>query len=255
MAKRDSLIGQRFGRLVVYGIGGQARNKKYKMMCDCDCGNQIFTGMYELTSGNTKSCGCLQIDRVKERNSTHGGCNNHPIEYAAWGAMKTRCYNVKGVSYHRYGARGITVCDKWINDFAAFFKDMGTRPSPKHSLERKENNLGYSPENCLWATRDVQANNKRSSVRITYKGVTKTRKQWANFFGVNHTTFKNRLKRGIPFEEAKIRPQISRGTHRLPEAELRELVNAGFSLNKMSKHFGVDWCVIKNRLNFFNIKH
>lgn len=255
MAKRDSLIGQRFGRLKVYGIGERGENGKYKILCDCDCGNKVITVMYDLTSGNTKSCGCLQKYIASKRSATHRGCRNHPREYAAWCAMKSRCYNVNAVSYDRYGARGILVCDRWINDFPTFFKDMGERPSKGHSLERKNNELGYFPENCEWATRDIQANNKRSSIRVTYKGITKTQKQWADFFGINYKTFKNRLRAGIPFERAKIRPQVRKGIHRLPESELRELVNSGFSLSKMGRHFGVDPSVIKHRIEFFNIKY
>jgi hypothetical protein len=97
------------------------------------------------------------------------GLRNHPL-YSTWKSMKARCYNQRSTNYERYGARGVTVCDEWRNDFAAFLRDMGEKPSPKHSLERKNNAGPYSPDNCCWATASEQVKNRRAYVMPNKQG-------------------------------------------------------------------------------------
>ena len=87
-------------------------------------------------------------------------------EHQTWGSIKARCYNDKHISYKNYGGRGITVCDRWLNSFENFFADMGERPSSKHSIERLDNNLGYTPDNCCWATVVEQRSNRRDVQRV-----------------------------------------------------------------------------------------
>lgn len=124
----------------------------------------------------------------------NGGTKSKCLEYGSWRSMITRCRNPKHTSYHNYGARGITVCERWM-EFENFVQDMGKRPSSDYSIERKKNNLGYCPENCYWATMKTQSNNTRSNRNITYKGETKTVQEWADYLGWSRHTLNHRLKR------------------------------------------------------------
>lgn len=118
-------------------------------------------------------------------------------EYYAWRSMRHRCTNPKNASWHNYGGRGITVCDKWVNDYDAFFADMGHCPLGM-TLDRIDPSKGYSPENCRWADWTTQGNNKRTNVKIEYGGEVKTIAQWAKHFGLKTDTLFKRLQRMGP---------------------------------------------------------
>jgi hypothetical protein len=115
--------------------------------------------------------------------------------------MKNRTTNPNYVNYHRYGGRGIVVCDRWLNDFMAFYEDMGPRPSPKHSIERLNNDGPYSKENCVWATMKEQTRNRRMNVFVTYKGETKCIADWAEYFGISRQRLSAMLRRGVATQE------------------------------------------------------
>jgi hypothetical protein len=129
-------------------------------------------------------------------------------EYSAWRSMKSRCGNPHDSSYARYGGRGIRVCERWRESFADFRADMGPRPSPRHSLERRDNNGPYCPENCLWATAVEQARNRRNTRFLT---VTLPVAAWAERAGLRYRTFWQRLDRGMTPEAAVTRPLRGRG--------------------------------------------
>jgi hypothetical protein len=144
---------------------------------------------------NTLSCGCLRVEhgqrirRAQGLNSkTHG--MSHTNEYMIWAGIKQRCYKneVWCRSYKNYGGRGIKVCDRWMECFENFYEDMGPRPSKDHSVERKDNNKDYSPENCYWGTRIEQGNNRRNNRMITIEGVTLTKITWCRMLGITHST-------------------------------------------------------------------
>lgn len=156
--KALDLTGQRFGRLTVTSFS-EARmygaHKRRFWNCLCDCGAIVEVLGLALPSGNTKSCGCFRDDKK----ATHR-MSKSP-EYRTWSGMWQRCSNPENVRYMDYGGRGITICDRW-KSFDAFFADMGSRPSPDHSIDRIENDQGYEPGNCKWSTRSEQQNNKRA---------------------------------------------------------------------------------------------
>lgn len=173
----EPLIGRRFGRLLVVALDRRGPPHPY-WRCSCDCGRSVVVQAGSLKSGKTRSCGCLQRDTVsasaRVRNTTHGRSRANgrvTDEYKAWQAMIARCENPRTDSYPIYGGRGISVCERWRRDFAAFLADMGERPSPSHSIDRIDPNGNYEPSNCRWATKKQQARNKRST-RILSTGET-----------------------------------------------------------------------------------
>lgn len=134
-----------------------------------------------------------------EKNPKYKHGQNHLKARGVWNAMHRRCYNKKSKLYAYYGARGLKV-DSWWHNFDNFYKDMGDPPSGL-SLERMDNNVGYSPENCVWGTKIAQMNNRRNSRKITYKGATKTISQWAHELGMARSTIMNRLDQQWPLDK------------------------------------------------------
>jgi hypothetical protein len=195
------LTGQRFGSLVVIVAFGRYRRETV-WECQCDCGKVAHAVASKLRTGRKRSCGCLQLATFAAGNPTHGLSNSR--EYKIWKSMLRRCIAKTGRHYRHYGSRGITVCQRW-RQFVAFYADMGPRPSPKHSIERKNNDVGYSPENCVWATRTEQMRNTRNSRTIECYGQTRTLAEWSEVLGIHYGTLRNRL-RTLTAEQAFSRP-------------------------------------------------
>lgn len=152
------LAGQRFSRLYVIEKEGKDSHGHYFWKCICDCGRVVSKRSNSLKTNNSSSCGCLRREITGGLKKSHGKSSTR--EYAVWRSMRRRCNNSKDKSYFDYGGRGIKVCSRW-NEFSLFLKDMGERPSNKHSIERLDNNKGYEPSNCTWATQSQQAKNRR----------------------------------------------------------------------------------------------
>lgn len=193
------LTGMRFGRLTVTSrakdfIQTNGR-RRTAWICKCDCGNSITALTDNLKRGATTSCGCYKRECTSKRASTHHETDT-PL-YGVWCTMKSRCYNKNVKFYNRYGARGITVCDSWLNCYENF-RDWAIKNgySKGLSIDRIDNNKGYSPNNCRWVSSAEQANNRSSNKLITYKGETHNVTEWARILDINPKTIFTRLYNG-----------------------------------------------------------
>lgn len=160
------------------------------------CEKEFEAEYAHVVSGHTKSCGCYK-DYCNIHGTIKHGMTYTP-EYRTWYRIKSRCYNSKHRLYKNYGGRGIKVCDRWLEEKTGssnFFQDMGFRPSKKHSLHRKNNDKNYTPDNCVWATRDEQDREKTNTVNITYKGKTQLLKDWSKELSISENTLYGRLNR------------------------------------------------------------
>jgi hypothetical protein len=184
-----NMAGVTYGRLTGISYEGNFRWK-----FSCSCGKVVTTRGVDVRKGKSRSCGCATVEATTARNTTHGFCK-FP-EFSVWRGMLQRCYNRKRTCFDRYGGRGIFVCQEWRENFLQFLKDMGSRPSAKHTIERKENNGPYSPDNCVWATAKQQAQNRRPSHFITHNGERLTVAQWSDKTGINYGTLMARIKCG-----------------------------------------------------------
>lgn len=163
MSKAVDLSNARFGRLVVVS---RADNKSGHPAwnCLCDCGQLKVCLGINLKRGKSQSCGCLRSEITSSRSLKHGhsrGKEKTSREYATWCSMIGRCETETDTNYHNYGARGIKVCERWRKSFENFLADMGSRPTPTHSLDRKDVNGDYTHKNCRWATKEEQMRNRR----------------------------------------------------------------------------------------------
>mgnify|MGYP000232883929 FL=1 len=175
--KPIDMTGYRFSSLTaIKPVGRTKKSRNIIWLFRCDCGSlEKFDG-YQVRSGRTIDCKRCSSERTRQVSLKHG--LSESAEFSIWTDIQTRCYNPNTVSYQNYGGRGITVCQRWLDSFKNFLFDMGERPSKRHSIERLNNNDGYSPGNCVWATATEQNNNKRSNHKITIKGITKKIKEY-----------------------------------------------------------------------------
>lgn len=203
MGKTIDLTGGCFGYLrVVEAHASRARGGQLQWRCVCICGSSCVVRGQKLRTGATKSCGCMKSPLCAEANTTHGATagRTRTSEHIVWAGMLSRCTNKNDKRYARYGGRGIKVCRRW-HQFANFLADMGPRP-PGLSLERKDNNRGYTQSNCVWATRGEQMRNTSRNVLFTVKGVTKCQLDWSKELGGTRTLIQQRLARGWSKQKA-----------------------------------------------------
>lgn len=207
----NSLIGNRFTRLLVIGMNPvREKDGHVRWDCNCDCGNQHTVASNNLIAGSTVSCGChireksseVHRDRIHHESIKHG-LSDSP-EYQVWLGLKRRCFNESDSRWDRYGGRGITVCDRWLGSsgFENFYSDLGSRPSDEHSIERRNNDGDYEPNNCYWATAVEQANNTSRNVFYDFRGQKLTISQIARMFKVDYGRLSYNSKKFNSIEEA-----------------------------------------------------
>lgn len=205
------ITGQKFGKLTAIERCGTARDGKAIWLFRCDCGNYHKVSGRDVRDGHSRSCGCLATELLIKRNFKHGHTKHNNIatpEYKAWLQMRKRVESPTYHAYQHYKDRGIKICDAWLGDngFNNFFDDMGKKPTPGYTLERIDNNKGYEPDNCRWATMAEQNLNKSSNKLITYMDITMTQKEWGDKVGIDQTVIHKRLKRGWSIEDTLTKP-------------------------------------------------
>lgn len=200
------IVGKRFGRLTVLRRLDEYSSKHRLFESLCDCGTLTKSNSQQLREGRKKSCGCLKAETAGTRSLEHG-MSKTPI-HNIWCSMVQRCTDVKHKYYSSYGGRGINVSEDWL-DFKKFYADMGDKPEGL-SIDRIDNNLGYSKENCRWATRKEQANNRRSSKTLEFNGETKTYAQWEDALNLRRGQVWERLDRGWSVERTLTTPTITK---------------------------------------------
>lgn len=201
-----ALSGQRFGRLTVLSEASRARDASRQWLCRCDCGTLKVIRQRQLRSGRTRSCGCIRGDSVARHGYARRG--QKPPEYRTWVQIHSRCNNPNVKGYANYGGRGIQVCSRWSGKagFKNFLADMGQRPSDKHTIERKDVDGPYSPENCRWATHKEQGANTRRTRLVTYQGETLCISEWERRYGFPRSALQSRLRQGWSMDEALSTP-------------------------------------------------
>ena len=192
--------GQRFGRLLVESFDDNSRPKYVKWVCKCDCGKLISVLGRDLRTGNTESCGCLHVEQLIARSKKNAKHNQSTVikgsqtVYRIWVGMRSRCRNSNNPNYKYYGAKGITVCERW-DSFEAFLEDMGPRPIG-FSIDRIDVKKGYYKENCRWADKETQDNNRTDNTYLEYNGEKLTLAQWSRRIGISAATLSGRVRRG-----------------------------------------------------------
>jgi hypothetical protein len=201
--KAEDIVGKRFGRLTVEARLPMNRHGAIVWMCRCDCGGSTKADRQALRSGNTKSCGCLKREIISASRSTHGMSDSRT--YRTWTTMRARCTYESVGAYKHYGGRGIKVCDRW-GVFENFYADMGDRPAGL-SLERKNVNGNYEPDNCVWASNKEQGRNRRNNRLITLNGTALTAMEWSERLGIPRTTIMSRRRLGWTDREILTTPR------------------------------------------------
>lgn len=209
MSRLIDLTGQRFGRLTVVSRAENTKNGHPRWLCRCDCGSSSIVVGKDLRSGHTESCGCLQKERTSKSNQKLKNYGEAETRlYKIWLSMKQRTTNKNAKAYKNYGARGIVVCKEWKDDYQVF-KEWALLNGYHNylTIERRDNEKGYFPQNCTWIVKSEQPKNRRSNNYITYNGETKTLSEWARLSGIQREVLRDRINNyGWSIEKALTTP-------------------------------------------------
>lgn len=198
------ISGERYGRWTVIEESERIKGDR-AVLVRCDCGTQKVVRLKSLKCGSSVSCGCFRSEYIANRNYKHGHTirnNEKERLYNIWSKMKMRCNNTNDPEYANYGGRGISVCSEWLNDYESFREwSYSNGYDDTLSIDRIDNDKGYSPDNCRWTTMLVQSNNTRVNHLLTYKGETHTLADWGRITGINDNLIGQRLRKGFPLEK------------------------------------------------------
>lgn len=206
---RLDITGEVYGFLQAIEFRGKTKWSQaiWLFRCIADgCGREIEVPAHQARNGNNKSCGCMTRKLKLASKITHGASKTSV--YGSYKAMLRRCYDTEDAMHHRYGGRGIKVCERWLGDLGAanFLADMGEKPSPEHTIERINNDGNYSPENCRWATRAEQADNRCTTRHVAVDGHTLSQAAWDRHLGNGLNIVGDRIRRGWSKEDAITKP-------------------------------------------------
>lgn len=191
-----------FGRLTVIKYHGKdIKGHSSLWECMCECGSKAIVNSGLLRSGKTTSCGCYRREFASKQFTTHG-LHGHRL-YTIYKGMKQRCNNTTNGRYGDYGGRGIKICDEWMSNFVNFFNwAVSNKYADDLTIERIDNNKGYSPDNCKWIPANKQSQNRRCNHELTFNGQTKTISEWSRELGGNFNLVYRRIKRGWSIEKS-----------------------------------------------------
>ena len=207
MKKIKQHHGERYGRLTVLEFIKREHRKTY-WKCICDCGNEIIIPITYLTTGDTKSCGCLRKEKLRKICENNKKIENKRL-YQIWIDTRRRCYNKKRNNYKHYGGKGIQVCEEWKNNFLNFYNwAMANGYRDDLTIDRIDVNGNYEPNNCRWATIIEQANNTTKNHYVIYKGRKYTLSQLAKEYNLNYSLVKNRIRYGWNIEKIINTPKL-----------------------------------------------
>lgn len=243
--------GKVYGRWTVLSIVIEPLNGTgQRWNCRCSCGTERSVSGSELRGGRSQSCGCLRHEPLTPERLAkivrHGntGTGWRTSEYSTWNGMLQRCLNPKNTGFAGYGGRGITVCREWVDSFASFLEDMGKKPSPKHSIDRIDNNGPYCKENCRWATASEQQLNTSQNHRLTLDGDTLTISEWSKRLGVRFETIYGRIRRGLSVEDTL-------STHVRPIKRMLTFKGETLSVQGWATKLGIQRATLSRRLNAY----
>lgn len=197
-------IGQRFGRLTVLGaIESSARCKIPRWLCKCDCGKQLVVKENMLLKGSTKSCGCYAREMLAKGRKLRKKPNRNTRLYKTWMNIRQRCNNPKAENAKYYYSKGIAVCKEWDDDFDSFYSwAINNGYKDGLTIDRIDNERGYSPDNCRWITSKKQCNNRTNNVIIQFNNEKHTLSEWSEILGIKYMTLYSRIERGWDIERA-----------------------------------------------------
>lgn len=209
------VTGNRFGRLTAISLISTSKNGA-RWLFECDCGRTKEIRLANVKNGHTQSCGCEHSRKSREANTTHN--MSRTAVYKVWASMIGRCCNPSDAAYPYYGARGISVSDKWKRSFICFLADVGPRPSGGYSIERLNNDGDYEPGNCVWIRQAEQAQNTRRVRRFSVRGSTMTIRQLSQHYGIPAASIIRRLEAGWTIERSVLEPLAPKGTRALKKS-------------------------------------